>query len=216
MSKDKEKKEEVIDFLSRLVEPHEKKSREVTEKDLSRVIEESKVLYNLCYTQFDRYAGALAMAHPQIDDKDPLRLFVLANKEVVINPVIVNHTRHAVESKEGCITFYHLPQKIVERYHRIQVSYVTLNKEATGFTERRTVDLSGRDSFVWQHEIDHLDAKYIYPATMSKKNLEKDIEKIKEDGKVEEAVTGIPSGWLKQDNVEVEIDKKEDDEIKSN
>ena len=181
----KEEPKEVIDYKKFLIEPHTVVSREVAEKDIPRVTEDAKTLYNLCFTQFDNYAGALAMAHPQITKDDPLRFFVLANKEIVINPKIERHTKTPVDSMEGCITFYHLPQTKVQRYHRMEVSYVTLNNEGTGFTERRKVDVSGRDSFVMQHEVDHLDAKFIWDMQYSRENMLKQIEgaKHKEDVK---------------------------------
>lgn len=169
--KNEETKKEEINYISKIIEPHDVVSREATEKDIPRIIEDSKILYNLCFTQFERYAGALAMAHPQITKEDPLRLFVLHNKEIVINPKIERHTRTTVDSREGCITFYHLPQANVQRYHRMEVSYITINKEGTGFTDRRTIDVSGKDAFVWQHEIDHLDSKYIWGKEYSRETM---------------------------------------------
>ncbi len=181
MDKEENKKEEVVDYVSKIIPSHDIKSREVKEEDIPRVVEDGKVLFNMCFTQYDKYSGAYAMAHPQITKDDPLRFFVLANKEIVINPVIVNKTKHPVDSVEGCITFYHLPPKIVQRSHKMQVSYITLNKEANGFTERRTVDLSGRDAFVFAHEIEHLDAKYIWEEEYNREKMIENLKGLKQE-----------------------------------
>ncbi len=182
---DKEGKDVKIDFLSRMVESHDKKSREVTEDDLERVIEDGKVLYNLCFTQHGIYAGGYAVAHAQIDDKDPLRFFVTAENQIIINPVVKRHTRHEVDSLEGCLTFPHLTRKVVPRYHRWECDYQTLvadpeNKDKLMLSEVRHEELSGRWAFVWQHEMDHMDGSYIYPHNMNRTNLKKDEEAIKE------------------------------------
>ena len=91
--------------LNRIVPAHKKVSREVTEKDIDRVIEEVRVLHAICFEKVGIYRGAYAMAHPQIDDKDPLRLFVTVDKKIIINPVITNKTKYQVDSREGCVTY---------------------------------------------------------------------------------------------------------------
>lgn len=180
-----EKEKNCVDFLSRYVEPHDKKSREVTDKDLDKVIKDAHVMYNLCFTQNGPYPGGYAVAHPQIDNKDPLRFFVTNDKKIIINPSITRHTRHAVDSVEGCLSFPHLMPIRVDRYHKIEVKYQTLN--ADGKISDFLVDsLSGRNAFIWQHEIDHLDAILIYPVTLGKKIIEeekKKIDEIKNDNK---------------------------------
>ncbi|MFA6325319.1 MAG: hypothetical protein WCX46_03800, partial [Candidatus Paceibacterota bacterium] len=61
------------ELLNRYVNPHKLNSRDVLESDLLRVAEESKVLFNLCSLPYGNHMSAEAMAHPQIDDKDPLK-----------------------------------------------------------------------------------------------------------------------------------------------
>ena len=162
--KDKEvpvEKKEPVDFTLRIVKPHTVISAPVTEEDVPRLIEDAKVMYNLCYTVVGRYPGAYAVAHAQIDDKKPLRFFVTSMQEIIINPVITRHTKTPVDSKEGCITFSDKDQKIMPRYHKIEVDMQTLTADGK-LSEVQHVCLSGRDAFMFQHEIDHMNALYIY------------------------------------------------------
>lgn len=177
-------KQEPIDFLSRMVESHDKVSREVTKEDIPRVVDEAKVLYNLCFTVNKGYQGGYALAHPQIDDKDPLRFFVTHKKEIIINPKMVRHTRHAVDSKEGCLSFPHLTPKIIDRYHRSEFEYQGIKDDVSDLTPIALAELSGRESFVWQHETDHLDAKYIYAHDVNQTNIKK-IDAIIKEGEEE-------------------------------
>lgn len=171
---DKKETVEPVDFVSRIIESHDKVSREVTKEDIPRVMEEAKILFNLCFTVIGRYQGGFALAHPQIDDKDPLRFFVTYDEKIIINPVMTRHTRHFVDSKEGCLSFSHLTMKIIDRFHRSEWDYQTIDPETQELTPVLHEELSGKDSFIWQHETDHLDAKYIYP-------IEMNLSKIKED-----------------------------------
>jgi len=152
---------EKIDFVAKLVKPHNKVSRDVTQDDVARLSEDGKILFNLCYTQVGLYPGAYAMHHSQIDDQDPLNYFVTANREIIINPKIIRHTKTPVDSKEGCMTFGDKEMITVPRYHKIEVEYRTITDDGK-LTEIDTLKLSGRDAFVFQHEIEHGLGKYIY------------------------------------------------------
>lgn len=156
-----EPKKEPVDFLKYYVKPHKKISREVTDKDLKRVAEDAHILYNLCHTQHGIYRGGLAVAHQQINDKDPLRFFVMHTKELIINPVIINHTKSTIDSEEGCLSFFNRPQKIVQRWNKCEVEYQTITEEGI-LSDKIKIDLSGKESKVYQHEVDHFDCKYIY------------------------------------------------------
>lgn len=153
---------EPIDYLSKLVKPHNKISREVTEADIPRLIEDAKILFNLCYTQCGPYPGAYAVHDSQINDTDPLNFFVTASQEIIINPVITRHVNTLTDSKEGCLSFHDKPEKIVSRFHKIEVDCRTLNKEEK-LSEVIKLKLSGKDSKVFQHEIQHGLGEYIYP-----------------------------------------------------
>lgn len=153
--------------LDRVVPPHSKVSREVTEKDVIRVTEEAKILYAICFEPMGLYKGAHAMAHPQIDDKDPLRFFVTSDRKIIINPVITRHSNYFVDSTEGCRTFSDKQQVIVPRWQKIEVDYVTImldpkDKEKFKLSSGQHDNLSGFPAFIVQHETDHLNAKYIY------------------------------------------------------
>lgn len=155
-------------FTDRYVKPHRKVSRDVTPDDVKRVAEEAHVMYNLCFCAWGMYRSGFAVAHPQIDDKDPLRFFVTAKKEIIINPVITNHTKVPVKSLEGCLTMPLIPQVSVSRFNKCVVGFNTLTKDGS-LSERLHKELSGQESRVWQHEIDHFDAIYIFDAYVDDK-----------------------------------------------
>lgn len=154
--------------LRRLVPAHSKKSREVTQEDVDRVVEETRVLHAICFEQYGMYGGAYAMAHPQIEDKDPLKFFVTADRKIIINPVITKHSNYLTSSKEGCVTFAGTPRTTVDRWHKCEVEYVTImvdpdNKDKFKLSSKIEESLSSLPSFIFQHECDHLDGKYIFP-----------------------------------------------------
>lgn len=154
--------QEPIDFNAYYVEPHQKISREVTNDDVKRLMEDAHIMYNLCYTQSGRYSGPhYGVAHAQINDTDPLRFFVTAAQEIIINPKITRHTKTTVDSVEGCLSFQTMPMVKVQRYNKCEVEYQILNEDMT-LSEPIQAKLSGKGAFVYQHEIDHMDAKYIY------------------------------------------------------
>ena len=160
----KEEKVEPVDFLKSYVDPHTKVSRDVTNDDIETVTKDAHVLYNLCYTQRGPYPGGFAMAHPQINDKDPLRFFVTQDKEIVINPVITRHTRHTVSGLEGCMSH---PDKLmieVDRWNKCEVEYYTLSQdgEALKLGDKRKESLKGKRARIFQHEIEHFTNKSIY------------------------------------------------------
>ena len=166
--------EEEKSLVTRLVPPHKKVSRDVTEADIERIQTESVVLWKLCFTPVGLYAAAFAMAHPQIDDKDPLRMFVTAERKIILNPVITQHSGYTVDSKEGCMSMADKPLIIVPRWRKCEVEYITIIRDPTegitGHPETYKLKLSeiikeslvGRESFCFQHEIGHLNGKYIY------------------------------------------------------
>ena len=154
-------KEEPIDFLQYYVQPHKVKSSTVESKDLDTVIKDSHILYNLCFTVTGRYAGGFAVAHPQINDKDPLCFFVTALKEVVINPKMIRHTQVTVDRQEGCLTYPLMPMTEVKRYNKCEVEYSLLTEDGQ-IGPRVKENLSGKRAEMFQHELDHFDAKYIY------------------------------------------------------
>jgi peptide deformylase len=160
-----EKKQEPVDFLKNYVAPHNKKSREVKEEDLEVVVRDAHILYNLCFTQRGPYCGGFAVAHPQINDEDPLSFFVTSEKEIIINPVITNHTKVFIKSEEGCLSFPDRLEIDVDRYNKCTVKYKTLKFNGDGtvvLSEEMEENLSGKRSKIFQHELQHFLGKNIY------------------------------------------------------
>lgn len=153
--------------VNRLVPPHNKLSRVVTNEDIDRVIEDSQILYLLCFQPTGNYKGAYATHHSQIDDIDPLDFFVTADKKIIMNPIITNHTKTPVDSLEACMTFPMEEQIVVSRFHKIEVEYVTvmvkpLEKDKFQLSSLIQEKVQGFKAFVFQHEVDHGKGIYIY------------------------------------------------------
>lgn len=159
-------------LLSRYCEPHNKKSRWVTNADIPAVLADGKDLVAMCNLPRGKYSSIGALAHPQIEDKDPLRFFVLPTGMVIINPVITSNTKVPVLKREACMSF---PDRDVimelPRYNKITVSYQTLavvegNPEPV-LSKIITETLNGGVSHVYQHECGHLNGCNIYDADYS-------------------------------------------------
>lgn len=155
-----------VPVITRYVPWHQKLSREVTEGDIQTVLKESPVLGKLCHTPVGVYGGANAVSHPQIDDKDPLRFFVSSSGEVIINPVIIEHTKTPVDSVEACTSFPEKPPVTVQRYHKIKVKFQQLTLEKN-LSEPREEDFSGPEAKALQHEIAHMNGHSIYDEAIS-------------------------------------------------
>lgn len=157
-----------------IISPHKKVSRLVKPEDVNRVYRDSEEIYKMLNTQIGMYNRFFAIAHAQCEEEDPLRFFVLNNlteefkrwpELVIINPVIVRHTNNEVDSEEACASYAKLPITKVKRWNKCEVEFSPLqfdqeNKPVIG--KRKTMNLSGKISKVFQHEVDHLNAKYIY------------------------------------------------------
>lgn len=163
---------EYIRLIGRYVVGHNVKSRWVTSVDISKVLVDAKDLLALISLPRGRHSSVAALAHPQIDDKDPLRFFVLPNGMIIINPIITNHTKYYVLKDEGCMSFSDKDIKNVNRFHKITVTYQTLvenedpEKEPI-LSKIETEELSGRPAQVFQHECGHLNGCNIYDDTYS-------------------------------------------------
>ena len=158
-------------FLSmKYIKPHNKISRHVTDKDLPRVLEDAKILHEMCMVGRGDYNTAFAIAHTQIEEKDPLRFYVTIKGQIIINPVIFNHTKQFIDKREGCMSFPENPMIPLTRFHKIQMRYQTLsyktregnNVTGLALTEEVTSDYSGEDAEVCQHEVAHLLGSNIY------------------------------------------------------
>ena len=141
--------------MKKIIPPHHNKSREVTNADMFRIIEDCASMQAIVGGE------CIALAHAQIEDKDPLRFFVTKNGEVIINPKITRHVNYTVDSLEGCMTFPENKKGVtVQRWRKIDVEFQTIiNGE---LSEILTEQFVGLQSFMFQHEIDHFDGKYCY------------------------------------------------------
>jgi len=160
-----------------IVLPHKKVSRLVNTEDLQRVYDDAEKMHTLCNRPIGIYRRFYAIAHPQCVEEDPLRFFVLnqpfpeygIKTLVIINPVIIRHTNSTIESEEGCASFSTMPANKVERWNKCEVEFSPLEfskKEGGEYApvmgKRITASLSGKIAKIFQHETDHLNAKYIY------------------------------------------------------
>lgn len=150
-------------YSDRLVKPHHKIARFVEVEDHDRVRKEAEILFALCNTKFGIYKSALAMSHPQIDDQDPLRFFVICTSQAIINPVMVRQTQHQVDSNEGCFSFPDKLPIIVPRSSKITVRCRVLMYPYNGeLGPEIEAECTGKDAFIFQHEMDHFEGKYIH------------------------------------------------------
>jgi len=157
--------DEMKRLLGRMIPPHKTLSREVTKEDLPRVIKDAKDMLELCYIPMGPYSGGKALAHPQIDDKDPLAFFVLNSGMIIINPKVVNHTEAPVDKEEGCLTYPMNPMKIVKRYNKVTVQFQTIFTDehgGYGMTAIREDNLNGPIAHIFQHEVSHLLGHYCF------------------------------------------------------
>ena len=177
-----------IEYLE-IVKPHIKISREITQEDLASP-EFGLLCANmiaLCRKGNGVYEGFFAVAHPQVNNTDPLRFFIIGDKykhkfedQIIANPVITRHTKTTVKSYEGCLSFSNYPMTEAQRYNKTEVDYtpVILDKEGKAiFSNKKHVNLSSKEAKIFQHEIDHLDAKYIYPLEIEKEEVDTNASK---------------------------------------
>ena len=167
-------KKEHEELKKRVVKPHNKVSRPVAESDVEKVLKDAYTLRDLCFTEHGLYARAYAMHHAQIESEDPMNFFVLNDGKLIVNPKIIRHTKTTVDSEEGCMTYADLPQRVVERYNKIEVEFQSIEGEEgkdAKLTEIMKADLSGKDAKIWQHEIAHGLGEYVYGKDFAKPEL---------------------------------------------
>ena len=155
----KERKQKILKM--KLVKPHKLISREVIPEDYKRVKECFQDMFKLLYKDLGDYCkGGYAIAHSQVDDKDPLRFFVTREGEIVINPIIHDHVRHATTKMEGCMTYPDTPPTAVERWHKCKATYKRLKEN--GVISEIKKDLVGLQAQIFQHETDHMNGIYVH------------------------------------------------------
>lgn len=161
-------------FLSeQYVPPHTKPSRRVKEEDIERVIHEGKLMHEMCLVGRGEYNTAYAIAHPQINEEDPLRFFVTAEGQFYINPVITGKgDRKMYTANEGCMSYPDEPMKDTLRYNKVTVKFRTIGHKEdkkTGedlgeyyLSKEVTQEFEGQMSQIMQHECQHLNGSDIY------------------------------------------------------
>lgn len=155
---------------NKYVKPHNKVSRKVKSSDLDRVLEDATFMHEMCLVGRADYTTAYAIAHPQIDEKDPLAFYVTIEGHIVINPVIVRYTHQFLDKKEGCMSYPEEPMKIVLRFNKVTMTYQTLIQKVKEekpqgkptLSKKVTVEYSGTQAQVVQHELSHLLGHNIY------------------------------------------------------
>ena len=142
--------------------PHKTISRDAVADDTQRMVGQGALMYLMCSQPPTKHAPALAIAHAQIEAKDPLRFFVTKEGDLIINPVITRHSNISYPKREGCTTFtQNVPWVLVQRYQKIEVEYYTLDEDTLEWVHHEEA-CSGKQAQIFQHEIDHMNAKYIY------------------------------------------------------
>lgn len=162
-----EKRQKIMSEYTRLqgryCEPHNIPSKWVKSIDLEKVMADGKDLVALCNLPRGKYSGISALTHSQIDNKNPLRFFVLTNGMVIINPIIFSHTKVTVDKQECCMSHCdELIKEKIPRYNKISVMYQTLAKGEKGeivLSKPVTEQLSGGQAHMFEHKVGHLNSK---------------------------------------------------------
>jgi peptide deformylase len=86
---------------------------------------------------------------------------------VVVNPVIMDHTKSPIFKREGCMSFPDNDIKeMILRYNKVVVTYQTLAKinEESEPTLSKPIseNLNGGLAHIFQHELSHLNGVNIY------------------------------------------------------
>ena len=176
------KKPERKDDAMIIIYPHDRRSKAVTADDLPRVKIDIEGMFDLSQELIDAHVmrDLYALAHPQVTT-DPLRFFILnfySNRmkesyydlfpPVIINPEIVRHTNVAVLKKEGCATFPTEPMAPIERYTKMVVRFEspfnakTKTEDWSNLMHYENITVNGLMAQIFQHEIDHLNGKWIH------------------------------------------------------
>ena len=140
-----------------IVPPHRKVSRAVTVADYDRVIETEKAMRAWMLSKY----SCVGLAHPQVDDQDPLAFFITLEEplKIILNPRIIFGSGMTISSKEGCMTYPDKEHIYHDRHKAITVEFEVFKGKK--LVKKKKL-ISGFLAVVYQHEIDHLNAKYCY------------------------------------------------------
>lgn len=152
-----------------LVAPHGKLSAPLifpTDKEKVTNIGMEMIKTLLFLQKWGSFKEIYALAHSQVNRDNPRRLFVLnpnmdlgwAESFVICNPTF-KPMGTLKKKKEQCVTFQNAPPAPVMRYEK-----GTLYWQSPDGVDKVT-HLTGRLAQVAQHEIDHMNGKYLYAYT---------------------------------------------------
>jgi len=141
-----------------IVPPHRKVSREVTLEDMPRVLEARDAMHAWMMSKY----SCVGLAHPQIDDTDPLAFFI-THDELIINPKIISRSPLMKTGSEGCMTYPERDQINKSRHVAIVVEYQVYKHDKL---KTKTKNVNGFQAVIYQHEIDHLNGVYCYDQTI--------------------------------------------------
>jgi len=155
-----------------------KPSRPVRLTDLARVWKDSSRIKLAMMNPFPgRYPVAFSIAHPQIEESDPLRFFVVGNARfadgkklkwyfggmrTIINPQIIWKSETTTRYKEACMSFPFEAPKKINRHNVVVIKYWT-------FLGPRTKKFYEERAQMFQHEIDHFHGVTLYERWKKKK-----------------------------------------------
>ena len=162
-----------------IIKPHKNISRPViTREEIEMIPNIALKMDNLMFELLreKKFKKIFAIAHPQVEKDNPLRFFMLCryNQQIVdndrygfrsyiiINPIITRHSNYANKLTEGCLSFQKEGDVKIDRWHKIEVNYQTIDHENKGGLLENRISLSGIPAEIVQHEIDHFDCRYIH------------------------------------------------------
>jgi len=158
--------ERKVELSSNYVKTPLVKSRRVKPADLDRLLEDAKLMHEMTLIGRGEYTNAVAIAHTQVCNIDPLRFFVTAQGAIIVNPVIIGSNYVMKEVTEGCLSHPEEPMKTVPRLDKVQVKFRTIMKDkdtgALKLSNELDVERSALDSLVMQQMCLLLNGHTIY------------------------------------------------------
>jgi peptide deformylase len=140
---------------------HNKPCETITEitPEIVQIIANMKARLEKPFVQKKGMAMGMALAHPQVEEDRPLRLFVAREGKlagtVCINPEIT-FTAEPYKAREGCLSFPTMPEVVVDRFKKIGYRYFDI------YGQEQTGELWDLQAEIFQHEVEHLAGFNIY------------------------------------------------------
>lgn len=163
------------------IKPHTKKSRDVENYDVQRVLSDAVEMLNIALNPPGPYESARAVAHSQFESNDPLRFFVTADERIIVNPYIIAHEIKTSTQNEGCTSFPYYRHFPKTRWYKVQVMYLEFEEDEKGKLKLvpRKKHVTGREARMFQHEIEHMEGVLLYTLPDEEKPKEHKPKKVK-------------------------------------